>query len=224
MRKLPMKKNIILLLALTFSLLSFGVANAQAGESIWLDTDTTAYKTEELVIVRVNAASTTPIQGFTFQIRYDPACLKPISASSPIAGMNGLQLPQSSGLVDASFASTTPQSALGVIAEASFMTLGGCQTELYLENAALAIRNAEGFAAQLPGVTLGNRNISLVVDSAIGEAQAQAPAGEGLSLEPTASSSETDWPAIIAFALLILVTGSVVAVIIFILYKQVKTG
>ena len=219
-----MKKNIILLLALTFSLLSFGVANAQTGESIWLDTDTTSYKTEELVIVRVNAASTTPIQGFTFQIRYDPACLKPISASSPIAGMNGLQLPQSSGLVDASFASTTPQSALGVIAEASFMTLGGCQTELYLENAALAIRNAEGFAAQLPGVTLGNRNISLVVDSAIGEAQAQTPAGEGLSLEPSDLSSETDWPAIIAFALLILVTGSVVAVIMFILYKQVKTG
>ncbi|MCP4140506.1 MAG: hypothetical protein GY755_09485 [Chloroflexi bacterium] len=220
-----MKKNIIILLALIFSLLSFGAANAQAGESIWLDTDTTAYKTEELVIVRVNAASTTPIQGFTFQIRYDPACLKPISASSPIPGMNGLQLPQSSGLVDASFASTTPQSALGVIAEASFMTLGGCNTEIYLENAALAIQNAEGFAAQLPGVTLGTRNISLVVDSAIGETQAQVPVGEeALSLEPSDSSSETDWPAIIAFSLLVLVIGSVVAVILFILYKQVKTG
>ncbi len=220
-----MKKNIIVLLALIFSLFSFSVANAQAGESIWLDTDTTAYKTEEIVVVRVNAASTTPIQGFTFQIRYDPACLKPISASSPISGMNGLQLPQSSGLVDASFASTTPQSALGVIAEASFMTLGGCNTELYLENAALAIRNAEGFAAQLPGITIGNRNISLVVDSAIGNSQAQAPVGdEALSLEPTDPPSETDWPAIIAFTLLVLVIGSVVSVILFILYKQVKTG
>ncbi|MBT7989001.1 MAG: hypothetical protein HN769_03895 [Anaerolineae bacterium] len=220
-----MKKNITILLALIFSLLSFSAANAQTGESIWLDADTIAYKTEEIVIVRVNAASTTPIQGFTFQIRYDPACLKPISASSPISGMNGLQLPQSSGLVDASFASTTPQSALGVIAEASFMTLGGCDTELYLENAALAIRNAEGFAAQLPGITIGNRNISLVVDSAIGNSQTQAPVGEqALSLEPSDSSSETDWPAIIAFSLLVLVIGSVVAVILFILYKQVKTG
>ncbi|MBT3315713.1 MAG: hypothetical protein HN390_13975 [Anaerolineae bacterium] len=220
-----MKKNITILLALIFSLLSFSAANAQTGESIWLDADTIAYKTEEIVIVRVNAASTTPIQGFTFQIRYDPACLKPISASSPISGMNGLQLPQSSGLVDASFASTTPQSALGVIAEASFMTLGGCNTELYLENAALAIRNAEGFAAQLPGITIGNRNISLVVDSAIGNSQTQAPVGEqALSLEPSDSSSETDWPAIIAFSLLVLVIGSVVAVILFILYKQVKTG
>ena len=220
-----MKKNITILLALIFSLLSFSAANAQTGESIWLDADTIAYKTEEIVIVRVNAASTTPIQGFTFQIRYDPACLKPISASSPISGMNGLQLPQSSGLVDASFASTTPQSALGVIAEASFMTLGGCNTELYLENAALAIRNAEGFAAQLPGITIGNRNISLVVDSAIGNSQTQAPVGEqALSLEPSDSSSETDWPAIIAFSLLVLVIGSVVAVILFILYKQVKAG
>jgi hypothetical protein len=220
-----MKKNIVILLALILSLLSFGAANAQAGESIWLDTDTTAYKTEEIVTIRVNAASTTPIQGFTFQIRYDPACLKPISASSPISGMNGLQLPQSSGLVDASFASTTPQSALGVIAEASFMTLGGCNTELYLENAALAIRNAEGFAAQLPGITIGNRNISLVVDSAIGNSQAPAPVGEqALSLEPSDSTSETDWPAIIAFSLLVLVIGSVVAVILFILYKQVKAG
>ena len=220
-----MKKNITILLALIFSLLSFSAANAQTGESIWLDADTIAYKTEEIVIVRVNAASTTPIQGFTFQIRYDPACLKPISASSPISGMNGLQLPQSSGLVDASFASTTPQSALGVIAEASFMTLGGCNTELYLENAALAIRNAEGFAAQLPGITIGNRNISLVDDSAIGNSQTQAPVGEqALSLEPSDSSSETDWPAIIAFSLLVLVIGSVVAVILFILYKQVKTG
>ena len=219
-----MKKNIIILLALAFSLLSFGAANAQAGESIWLDTDTAAYKTEELVIVRVNAASTTPIQGFTFQIRYDPACLKPISASSPIAGMNGLQLPQSSGLVDASFASTTPQSALGVIAEASFMTLGGCNTELYLENAALAIRNAEGFAAQLPGITLGNRNIPLQVDSAIGNSQAQAPVGEeALSLEPADSSGKTDWAAIIAVVLLLMVISVIIGVIIFVFYQQSKT-
>ena len=97
-------------------------------ESIWLTTGTTEFKTGETFIVLVNGASVTPIQGFTFQIRYDPACLKPINTSSPISGMTGLSLPQTSGLVDASFASTTPQMANGVLAEVTFQTLGGCQT------------------------------------------------------------------------------------------------
>ena len=69
----------------------FGV-QAQSPESIWLVANTTAYKTGETVIVTVNGSSVTPVQGFTFQIRYDPACLRPVNASSPITGMNGLPL------------------------------------------------------------------------------------------------------------------------------------
>ena len=126
-----MKKIIAFSLTFIFLILSVANVNAQASESIWMTADATSYKTEEIVLVRVNAASTTPIQGFTYQIRYDPKCLKPLNAVSPIAGMNGLQLPQTTGLVDASFASTTPRSALGVLSEVSFKTLGGCNTELY---------------------------------------------------------------------------------------------
>jgi len=180
--------SIIFAIILSFST-SFAVS-AQSPESIWLTTGTTEFKTGETFIVLVNGASVTPIQGFTFQIRYDPACLKPINTSSPISGMNGLSLPQTSGLVDASFASTTPQMANGVLAEVKFQTLGGCQTSLILESAALAVRNAQGFAAPLPGVKLGEANIALNIDSAIGNAQAQPLSGTPMALDPTGSTSK----------------------------------
>jgi len=183
----------ILAIILAFSF-AFNV-HAQTSESIWLTANTTSFKTGETVIVLVNAASVTSIQGFTFQIRYDPACLKPVNATSPIQGMNGLGLPQSAGLVDASFASTTPQVANGVLAEVRFETLGGCQTNLVLESAALAIRDASGFAAPLPGVKLGESNIALAIDSTLGESSPQALSGTPLPLDPgTASSSNPQTP------------------------------
>ncbi|NJC94758.1 MAG: FHA domain-containing protein [Anaerolineae bacterium] len=162
-----------------------GNVNAQTSDSIWLTAGTTAFKTGENVTVTVNAVSTTPIQGFTFQIRYDPACLKPVNASSPVAGMNGLPLPQLSGLVDGSYASTTPQTVNGVLAEVRFVTLKGCQTNLNLESAALAIRTTEGFAAPLAGVAIGERNIALNIDKEAGIAQPpQQESGSVLSLAP----------------------------------------
>jgi hypothetical protein len=69
-----------ILLAFTFAIR----ANAQSTESIWLTVNTTTYKTRETVVATLNASSATPIQGFTFQIRYDPACLKPINAVSQV--------------------------------------------------------------------------------------------------------------------------------------------
>ena len=99
-------------------------ASAQATESIWLTANTTAYKTRETVIAAVYATSATPIQGFTFQIRYDPACLRPINAVSKVPGMNALPLPQISGLADGSYASTTPQTVNGVLAEVRFTAEG----------------------------------------------------------------------------------------------------
>lgn len=161
--------------------------HAQAAESIWLTASTTAYKTGETVIVAVNAVSSTPIQGFTFQIRYDPACLKPVNASSTIPGMNGLPLPQLSGLVDGSYASTTPQTVNGALAEVRFMALKGCQTGLTLESAALAVRSAEGFASPLAGLTIGERNVALNIDREAVETQAVEPvSGSLLALDPPA--------------------------------------
>ena len=190
---------------------------AQSAESIWLTTNVNNYKTGETVIVTVNAASATPIQGFTFQIRYDPSCLQPVNAASPIQSMNGLSLPQTEGLVDASFASTTPQTINGVLAEVHFLTLAGCQTNLSLESAGLAIRNASGFAAPLPGVTIGERSLVLNIDSAAGESQVEQPLlGTPLALAPaqSAEAGSSSWMAALWIVLLV-VGGTVVVMVVF---------
>lgn len=182
-----MKRIIALVFAILFTLAAVVDVSAQTNESIWLTANTTAYKTGESVIVDLNASSATPIQGFTFQVRYDPACLEPVSASSPISGMNGLPLPQLTGLVDGSYASTTPQTVSGKLAEIKFTALKGCQTGVTLESAALAVRSAEGFASSLPGVSMGASNIALNIDrqAAAPQTAAQsAPQAESGSILP----------------------------------------
>lgn len=176
-----MKKIALLLIAL---LCFFPVVavQAQTPETIWITSSTTSFKTGETVIVTVNAISATPIQGLTFQIRYDPACLEPVNAATPIPGMNGLSLPQTAGLLDASFASTTPQTANGVVAEARFTALGACQTNLTLESAALVIKNESGFAAPLPSVTIGEKSVALAVSAEQGSSSDAPPIGTPLAL------------------------------------------
>jgi len=186
-----MKPITVLILATVFAFAVVMPANAQTAESIWLTADMTTYKTGETVTVAVNAASTTPIQGFTFQIRYDPDCLRPVNAASSIPGMNGLPLPQITGLVDGSYASTVPQTVNGVLAQVRFVTLGGCQTGLMLESAALAIRNESGFAAPLANVVIGEKSIALNIDKAIGASQSDEPlSGAVLPLEPAPAATQ----------------------------------
>lgn len=184
--------------------LVFGV-QAQSPEAIWLTSSTTAYKTGEIVVATVNASSVTPIQGFTFQIRYDPACLRPVNASSPISGMNGLPLPQLTGIVDGSYASITPQSVNGVLAEVRFTALQGCQTGLYLESAALAVRNTEGFAAPLGNVLISERNVALNIAREAVESQSLPPdTGSILLLDPPEAENKfPGWILGIAIAVLI---------------------
>jgi len=183
-----MKSVTVLLLAILLTFTIVIGASAQTTEGIWLTANNTAYKTGETVIVTLNASSATPIQGFTFQIRYDPACLKPVNAASTIPGMNALPLPQISGLADGSYASTTPQTVNGVLAEVRFTALEGCQTNLTLESAALAIRNESGFAAPLAGVTLGQKEIALSVDKGVGVAESAQPSGSILPLDAPAAA------------------------------------
>jgi hypothetical protein len=160
-------------------------ASAQTTESIWLTANTTTYKTGETVIIAFNASSATLIQGFTFKIRYDPSCLEPVNASSPLPDMNGLPLPQLTGFVDGSYASTTPQAVNGILAEVRFTALKGCQTGLYLEDAVLVIRDAEGYAKPVSGVLIGERNVSLNIGKEVGVANSSQPgSGSILPLEP----------------------------------------
>lgn len=173
-------------LAILFAFCVVLNVSAQTAESIWLTANTTAYKTGETVLVTVNAATGTLIQGFTFQIRYDPECLRPVNASSPVPGMSGLPLPQLTGLVDGSYASTTPQAVNGVLAEVRLTALKGCQTNLTLESAALVVRNAEGFAAPLASVLVGERTVPMTIASEVGVSQAQPESGSILPLDPPA--------------------------------------
>lgn len=187
-----MKRCTALFLTMILAFVFVINVSAQSADSLWLTAITTAYKTGETVKVTLNAVAGTPIQGFTFQIRYDPACLKPVNASSPITGMNGLPLPQLAGLVDGSYASTTPQTVNGALAEIRFVTLGACQTNLTLESAALAIRTAEGFAAPLAGIAIGEKNIALVIDKEVIAAQAAEPeTGSLLALDPPAATAKS---------------------------------
>lgn len=172
-----MKSISAFVLALLLAFVLVLNVGAQSSESIWLTANTTSFKTNETVIVAVNGTSATPIQGFTFQIRYDPACLRPINAVSTIPGMNALPLPQITGIADGSYASTTPQAANGVLAEVRFTALKGCQTDLTLESAALAIRNESGFAAPVPNVVLDQKSMAFTIDSEAVE----APAAENLA-------------------------------------------
>ena len=206
------------LLAIVLAFMTAITVNAQSTESIWLTVDTTTYKTRETVVATLNASSATPIQGFTFQIRYDPACLKPINAVSQVPGMNALPLPQISGLADGSYASTTPQTINGVLAEVRFEALGGCQTNLMLESAALAIRNESGFAAPVGNVTVAKENVALTIDRALGEASTESLTGSVLPLEPPAADRGVPVWAIVILSIL-LVGG-----ILFAAFKWLNIG
>ena len=187
-----MKSLTAFLLAIIFSLSLVLNVHAQGAESIWLAASTTSYKSGETVIVTVNAASATPIQGFTFQVRYDPDCLRPLNAASTVPGMNGLPLPQLTGQVDGSYASTTPQVVNGVLAEIRFTALRGCETNLTLESAALAIRNQSGFATPLTAVTLGETTVTMSISLEKGAQEAFLPvSGSILPLDPPAAPQKS---------------------------------
>lgn len=190
-----MKKLFLLVLLVVISLLSVDTAQAQAAESIWIQTNTTAYKTNETVTVTVNGTSATPIQGFTAQIRYDPSCLQPESGTSPISGMSGLAVPQQSGLADVSFASTTPQIANGLLAELHFKTLKGCQTNLTVASAALVVRSEAGLAVPIAGIHIDQTPLVLSIDSAEGNPQPDVSGESVLLLAPTVTpkASAINW-------------------------------
>lgn len=214
-----MKSFAAFLFAIALTFIVVISANAQSTESIWLTVDTTTFKTRETVVATLHASSTTPIQGFTFQIRYDPSCLKPVNAVSQVPGMNALPLPQISGLADGSYASTTPQTINGILAEVRFVTLGGCQTDLKLESAALAIRNESGFAAPLENVTVAQESVALTIDKALGEESAESLTGSVLPLEPPPAAGQGIGTWAIVLLSILLVGG-----LLFGAFKYLKIG
>jgi hypothetical protein len=207
-------------LFIVLSLTSVFVVNAQAAETIWIQTSSTSYKTGETVKVSINAVTATPIQGLSAQIRYDPACLLPVNATSPVSGMNGLALPQVSGLADISFASTTPQTANGVLAEVQFSTVKGCQTSLAIDTASLVIRNESGFAVPITGINIDKNPIALNIDSVAGNPQAVVSADSStLPLAPTVFPEPTSGINFWIAVFMVLFIAIAIATVIFV-YKM----
>ena len=179
-----MKKLSLIILFVMIHLVSVVTVHAQTTETLWIQANSTAYKTNETVTVTVNGTSATPIQGFTAQIRYDPSCLRPENGTSPIPGMNGLAVPQQAGAADVSFASTTPQTANGILAELQFKALKGCQTSLTIDSAALVIRNDAGFAVPVSGIHVDQTPLMLNIDSTEGSPQSKVTDPSALHLTP----------------------------------------
>jgi hypothetical protein len=114
-----------------------------------------------------------------------------------------LAVPQQAGLVDVSFASTTPQVVNGVLAEVRFTTLKGCQTGLNLETAALVVRNESGFAAPVGNVSIDQNPIPLSINREMGTPQPKVSEASALPLAPTQSPASKPfhwqrviWPAL----------------------------
>ena len=163
-------------------ILAFNVVpgvHAQAAETIWMETSKDAYNAGEDITVTLKANTTTPIQGFTFQLLYDPACLEPSVPTSLIPGLNYMSVPQTAGKVEGIFASTAPLNVNGSLAEVKFKAQASCQTSLKLGKASLAVADASGMAVDLPGVSLGTS--SLVLNVSAGGTLAPTP-------EPTATA------------------------------------
>ena len=134
--------------------------HAQAAETIWMESSQQTYNAGDTITVTIKAISSTPIQGFNFQLRYDPACLQPSVPTGLLPGLNYMSVPQTEGLVDGIFASTTPLSANGALAEIQFKALAACQTSLQLEKASLAVLDASRMAVPLQGVSLGASTVA----------------------------------------------------------------
>ncbi len=158
-----MKHLIAFFLAVILLLSTSLVGFAQAAETIWMETDKDSYNPGEAVTVTIKANSASTVQGFTFNLRYDPACLQPEIPSSLVPGLNYMALPQTDGIVSAIFASTTKINVNGGIASVVFKARSSCQTSLSLVKASLAVAGADGLAASLPGITLGTSSIMITV-------------------------------------------------------------
>lgn len=188
-----MKSLTCLLIAAMLAFGFFFGASAQGPESIWIETGQTSYGAGETIVVTLNAQSATPIQGFSFQLRYDPACLQPEAPTGLLAGINLMAVPQTAGLVDGIFAGPTQATAKGgPVAEVKFKALAACQTTLNLEGASLIVPNASGIAVALSGISLGTRSLSLNVggQGAAGP-QASSPAQAGATAQPGATPGAT---------------------------------
>ena len=90
-----MKRLTTLLLAALFIFGAYSGVKAQSAGTIWIETNQTTFSAGDTITVTLKANSAAPIQGLTFQLRYDPACLQPGTPTSLLSGLNPLSVENS---------------------------------------------------------------------------------------------------------------------------------
>ncbi len=135
----------ILMLTLGFV---FPVA-AETADSVWIESEQQFLQVGETITITVRTSVSVPLQGYTFQLGYDPACLQLQETTNLISGMNSLPTPEETGFVEATYFSAVPQVIDTALATVSFVVLSACDTVITLQDVNLTIPAPDGMPVKL---------------------------------------------------------------------------
>ncbi len=233
-----MKRLTALILALLIAFLALPVARAQAAETIWIETSQDSYTVGEPITITLKTNTTRSIQGFTYKLRFDPACMQPEVPVSLFSEINYMAVPQTPGQVEAIFASTKPIQATGGISEIHFSTIASCQSSIKLEEARLIIAGTDGMAVPMNGVSQGTSSLVIRIAGAAAPAaiaitpqavntdpQTSSTAAPQLTPEPASPTNTWSWllvPLGILLALVLFI-GAIVVTVQYVRSKRMIT-
>lgn len=155
---------LVAILAVIFS--NTQISYAQASDSIGFSARVVEQNQQTQVEVIVSASSSTLIQGISFLLKYDPACLRPSGMRSLVLNLNNTSMPQTDAAVEGIFTSTEPLPVNGNLVMVTFIPTAACQSQISLEKAQLIILNEEGLAQPLNGVMVDQTPAQLSVSEA----------------------------------------------------------
>lgn len=204
---------LILLLALALPATALAAAPAQnpgQPQSVWVTSNMAAVGANQTLRVSINANSATPIQGLSFSLRYDPACLAVQGSQIVLDGLSNMSMKQPAGMVEGIYTSTSPLQANGELVAITFSGLKPCETQLALEAASLMMLDENRMAVVQDGIGISGALLPVsIVAAAVNPAGAQSiavlddpnasldetsanPVNPGQVAEPTAQPAQTN--------------------------------
>ena len=229
-----MKRSFLLFLTLFLLIANVvGVgasAPAQTAETIWITTDKVTFSGDEPVRVMILANSATPIQGFSFRLQYDPACLQVKSSDKSIAQLSNMSMKQEPGIVEGIYTSTEPITINGQLVEVQFVGIKECTTALQLASASLMALNADRIAVELEGITVDKTPVNIGFSSASSQPAATAQSiavlddpNQVITEDPTAQAapgSMLTWYLVGGGALIALLLAGAIALLVVLIRKR----
>lgn len=144
----------------------------QTAETVWMTTDKITFSGDEPVKVMIYANSSTAIQGFSFRLQYDPACLQVKSSEKSLPQLSNMSMKQDLGVVEGIYTSTEPVTVNSQLVEVQFVGLKECNTALQLASASLMVLNGDRIAVPLEGISVDKTPVNV----SFGNAPAQPAA------------------------------------------------